>query len=43
MSVLRLMVWGFAGICATSVAHAADPLRLEEAVARALASSFYRR
>tara|TARA_Y100000813_G_scaffold92745_1_gene66075 strand:+ start:20698 stop:21936 length:1239 start_codon:yes stop_codon:yes gene_type:complete len=38
MNVLRLMVWGFAGICATSVAHAADPLRLEEAVARALAS-----
>ncbi|HBP6433517.1 TolC family protein [Pseudomonas aeruginosa] len=38
MKVLRLVVWGLVGICGTSVAQAADPLRLEEAVARALAS-----
>lgn len=38
MKVLRLVVWGLIGICGTSVAQAADPLRLEEAVARALAS-----
>ena len=38
MKVLRLVVWGIIGLCGTSAAHAADPLRLEDAVARALAA-----
>lgn len=39
MSLLRSLAWVFAGICAMSAATAAEPLRLEEAVARVLASN----